>query len=367
MIGTSPTLLEVETARATFPALARTAYLNAGTAGPLAEATAEAMARYQALDLRAGRASAAYWDDALALRDDVRRRIAALLGATADHIALTGSTSDGCRIVIAGLGLRSGDEVVTTDCEHAGLLAPLHASGATIRVAEIRDRPADQAYDAIEAELTSRTRLLALSHVTWTTGQRLPVHELKERARIPVLVDGAQAAGAITVDVGAIDFYTVSGHKWLNGPDSTGALYVRNPDDLPAVLPSVLAYADSRTLTLEPNASRFDWGWHARASLAGLLAAIDARPAWAETAAAAAARRCRELLLEHGTAVRSEAGQSTLVSFESRGDAEAAAVAAERKGVIIRSLPGTNWLRASCGYWTTDHDLERLVDTLQTG
>src|SRR5262249_1036711 len=153
------------------------------------------------------------------------------------------------------------------------------------------------------AELTSRTRLLALSHVTWTTGQRLPIHELKERARIPVLVDGAQAAGAITVDVGAIDFYTVSGHKWLSGPDGTGALYIRDPDALPAGLPSVLAYVAPGTFTLEPNASRFDWGWHARASLAGLLAAIDARPTWAETAAAAAAQRCRELLLEGGIAV----------------------------------------------------------------
>ena len=76
--------------------------------------------------------------------------------------------------------------------------------------------------EAILAAVTPRTRLLALSHVLWTTGRALPVRELREQTGVPILVDGAQSVGAIPVDAALLDFYTVSGQKWLCGPDSTG-------------------------------------------------------------------------------------------------------------------------------------------------
>ena len=94
------------------------------------------------------------------------------------------------------------------------------------------DLGADEALDAIVSEVTPRTRLLAVSHVLWTTGVTLDVHALKERTGLPVLVDGAQSVGAIPVAVGALDYYTVSGQKWLCGPDTTGALYVADVDSL---------------------------------------------------------------------------------------------------------------------------------------
>ncbi|MDX6411728.1 MAG: L-cysteine/cystine lyase, partial [Gaiellaceae bacterium] len=92
-------------ARALFPVLERIAYLNAGTFGPLARATADAMAEQVRRDIEEGRGGKAYIDEMVALRGGVRESMAALLGTTPEHIALTSSTTDGCNIALAGLGL----------------------------------------------------------------------------------------------------------------------------------------------------------------------------------------------------------------------------------------------------------------------
>src|SRR5205823_322926 len=101
-------------------------------------------------------------------------------------VALTSSTTDSCNIVLGGIGLTADDEVVTTDSEHPGLLAPLHASGAKVVVAPVTGRPADDALATLLAAVTPRTRLVALSQVLWTTGQVVPVHELKAQTGLPV-------------------------------------------------------------------------------------------------------------------------------------------------------------------------------------
>ena len=119
------------------------------------------------------------------------------------------------------------------------LLGPLHMSSATVVVAE-------PDAEHIAAAITPRTRLLAISHVLWTTGAVLPVHELRSATGIPVLVDGAQSVGAIPVDANGVDFYTISGQKWLCGPEGTGALVVADPDALRVARPSYLVAARLR-------------------------------------------------------------------------------------------------------------------------
>ena len=356
--------MNVEEARAAFPVLERFAYLNAGTFGPLARATVEAMQARQRRDLDEGRSGAPFMEEHARLRDAVRTRVAGLLSVPPEHVALTTSTTRGCNIAIAGLRLKPGDEVVTTDGEHFGLLGPLHTSGATVRVARIRDLPAGDALDAILAEAGPRTRLVALSHVSWVTGHVLPIAELSAELDVPLLVDGAQAAGAIPVDASGYAFYTVSGQKWLCGPDSTGALYVGDPERLEVATPSYFAqqaYEPAGSFTPREGAARFDSDWLALPSLAALDAAIDRAPVWRFQAAAAAATRCRELLLEAGVEVFTEPGHATLICFVPRSDPAEAAKAAWEQGVVVRDLPGTSWIRASCGYWTNEHDLSRLV------
>jgi L-cysteine/cystine lyase len=297
----------------------------------------------------------------------VRIALADELGVKPAALALTTSTTEGCSTVVGGLDLRPDDEVVTTDVEHFGLIGPLVASGARIRVARIRDRPPAEAFDAIRAEVTPRTRLLALSHVVWITGHRLPAAELRDATGLPVLVDGAQSAGAIPVDANAFDYFTVSAQKWLCGPDSTGALAVRDVDSLRVTSPGYFSQAayDLAEPSFEPraDAARFDTGWLPTPSLVGLEAALSGLPDWRFEHAAAAAGRCRDRLLDAGFDVITEPGHSTLVSFRA-DDPQTLVTRCYEQGVVLRDMPGTGLLRASCGYWTSDDDIDRLVAAL---
>lgn len=348
-------------ARAAFPALERSAYLNAGTFGPLSRATVDAVGAELRHDLELGRHGSGWFERVLGLREQVRSLLGELVRARPEQVALTTSTTDGCAIVTAGLGLEPGDEVVTTTDEHPGLALPLGATGARVVVV-----PPDA--ERIVAAVTPRTKLVAVSQVLWTTGAVLPVRELREATGVPILVDGAQSVGAIPVDAAGIDFLTISGQKWLCGPDTTGALVVADPERLPVARPSYLSkdpsepWAPDGTYVPRRGAARFDPHWLSAGALAGLRVALEAPPPWRFEWAATMAARCRELLATRFDVAR---GGATLVSFRP-GDDEPEDVVArlERRSVSVRDIPGTGLVRVSCGYWTNDGDLERLLEAL---
>ena len=355
-----------EEARALFPVLERFAYLNTGTLGPLSRPTLAAVEERLHFDQERGRGGHGWFMTVLELRARVREQLAAQVGASPAQMALTSSTTDGCNIVLSGLELGLDDEVVTTDSEHPGLLLPLHVSGARVRVAKVAGRPTEDALSSILVCITPRTRLLALSHVLWTTGQVMPVHDLKRESGLPMLVDGAQSVGAIPVDVGELDYYTVSCQKWLCGPEPLGALYVRDPDQLAVAIPSGFAQKSLEpdgTFVPKEGAARFDSGWLATPSLAGLEAALAGSPEWRFERAAEMAGLCRGALRDRFELV-ADGGESTLVSFVPRGEAAAEAARLYDAGVIVRDLPGTGRLRASCGWWTGGDDIDRLVAAL---
>lgn len=286
----------------------------------------------------------------------LRERLAALLSVPAEKVILTTSTTEGCNIVVTGLRLEPEDEVVTTDGEHPGLAMPLQASGAKIRTARVMEPPADQALRAILDEVTPRTRLIALSHVLWLNGHVMPLAEIKRETGLPLLVDGAQSAGAIEVDASVADWYTVSGQKWLCGPETIGALYVADHERL---RPRMQAFAAS----MAQDAARLSVTHLAPSTVAGLLAAVEDFPDWGYERAAALVARCRKALLDAGVEVRTEAGQGTLISFRVPGDPAELVKKAEADGVVIRNLPD-GWLRASVGWWNDEADIDRLVKVL---
>ena len=349
-------------ARAQFPVLERVAYLQAGSVGPLARATAEAMATEAERNLREGRVGLDYIARVLALRSELRAELADLVAAEAEQVALTASTTDGCNLVLAGLDLDPGDEVITTTDEHFGLIGALHASGARVVVV-----PPDA--DSIAGAVTPKTRLLAMSHVLWTTGQVLPVSELREQTGIPILVDGAQSVGAIPVEAAGLDFLTISGQKWLCGPESTGALVVADPERLRVARPSYFSqqgYEPDGSFEPWGGARRFDPNWVPTALMAGLLAAVRLRPEWCFERGAEMAERCRELLREAGEDVVVPESRATIVSWRSGNESTPDVVARlAAVGVAVRDIPKTGLLRASVGWWTSDEDLDRLIAGLK--
>jgi L-cysteine/cystine lyase len=348
--------------------LERLAYLNAGTDGPLPRRSAEAAAARMKRELHNGRSGFRHFVELAQMAEEIRTRVAALLGAETDEVALTRSTTDGINAVLAGLRLDRGAEVVTSDEEHPGLLAPLgrlRGEGIEVKVA-----PFAQVAEAVD----SRTRLVAVSHVSWVSGRIAPLDALRATGA-PMLLDGAQSLGAIPVDVHALgcDFFASAGQKWLCGPDGTGALYVRRDriDDLGVPWPNYLNLADlTRPLELVPAtaARRFDGGVAAGPLVAGWLESLrlldDAPTGWVFDRARAGAARLRELMAGAATLVPGD--ETTLVTWQPPGvdDPQAALETVVRlasSGVVVRSFPDRPWVRASVGAWNSEDDFERLV------
>ncbi len=131
----------------------------------------------------------------MALAAQARAGYATALGCEPVDVALTGSTTDGVNTVIAGLDLRAGDEIVTSDQEHPGLLAPLGRArrrhGVKVRVVPFAE---------LAGEVSSTTRLVACSHVSWVGGEVADVPALVATG-VPLLLDAAQALGAVPINV----------------------------------------------------------------------------------------------------------------------------------------------------------------------
>lgn len=211
-------------------------YMNTGTIGPCRRETIDA-------SLKA-------WDDleslpvkfygiqgAEALAERTRTVAARFLGCDVSEIVVTNSTTSGMNAVAQGLRLAAGDRILITDQEHSG---GLHCwkyfekyYGAKIDTVAIRrgEFNSDAIVEKFKSSIDNRTKLISLSHVFSSTGLRMPVAEISALARangILCIVDGAQAAGAIKVNVKELGChaYATSGHKWLMGPKGTGLLYI---------------------------------------------------------------------------------------------------------------------------------------------
>jgi L-cysteine/cystine lyase len=355
----------VEELRAQFPVLERVAYLNAGTNGPVPRRAFEATEAALIEQLEQGRSNKAWFERMVERIDLLRERAAGLLGASQADVALTGSTTDGINSVLGAVDIAEGDEILTSDEEHPGVLGPLATArdtrGATVRVVP---------FDELPDEVRPDTRIIVTSHVSWATGRVMDTAPLAASGALVVL-DGAQGLGAIPVDVRALgcDFYAASGQKWLCGPGGMGYLYA-DPElvpDLPAPWSGyhAMQWSDQALVpALHQDARRLSTGYpaphHVEWSHASLDVFEEAGFDEVYERAAELAERFAGMLLERGIEVAPR-GLSTLVSFEVP-DPEAFAQRAADEGIVIRHLPGRPWARASVGAWNTLEELERLAE-----
>jgi len=391
--------------RAEFPILATTqrgkplVYLDSAATAQKPQAVIDAVSRFYAEDYASIHRGVYELSERATRRyEGARERVAAFLGAReAREIVFVRNATEAINLVawsFARARLGPGDEVLLTAAEHHANLVPwqmvCEERGAGIRVAPILDS-GEIDLARFESLLSERTRLVAVTHVSNVLGTINPVARLTALAHargIPVLVDGAQAAPRIPVDVEAIgcDFYAVSGHK-LYGPSGIGALYGR-ADLLEAMPPflgggSMIESVSFEKTTYAGVPMRFEAGTPNAEGAVGLAAALD----WLDALGMERIAHHEAELLAYGEALLREipgvriygtaAEKTGVIAFALDGvhphdvgtvlDGEGIAIRAghhcaqplmERYGVAAMA-------RASLGAYTTREDFDRLAAAIQ--
>ena len=189
-------------------------------------------------------------DKYVAMRESLRGKVARMLRVSPDEVAVTRNTSEGSNIIVKGIDLKAGDEVLITDHNH-----PSNSDSWRIRArrdgfvvkslpTSVPARSAAELVHDFEKAISPRTRVIAITHLTSTTGVLYPAREIASLARkrgIYMHLDGAQTFGALDVNLHEIgcDSYSTSAHKWLMGPLEAGLLYVR-AERIPEIWPSIV-------------------------------------------------------------------------------------------------------------------------------
>lgn len=215
-------------ARALFPATQRASYLNAAASSPIATTVHQAVVDHYREAMEWGDVGFEAW---IRRKDEIRRRLAQLIGADAEDVAFLNSTSMGFNLVARMLRAHGVRQVVTLADEFPTTTLPLLNAGLTLRV--VRPKK-DGAYslDDLEAAVGRSTGAIVLSAVQYASGFRIDLQAVRRLCRAKKLlfaVNGAQALGQVPIDVKAagIDFLCGTSHKWMMGGFGVGIFYAR--------------------------------------------------------------------------------------------------------------------------------------------
>lgn len=322
----------------------------------------------------------------------IKEKAARIFECEADSLALTGTATEGINIIINGLPLKRGDEIITSAHEHPALnialLNRMQRHGIVIKTFEPDLNEGLNQIESIGRLLSRRTRLVFISHVTCTTGQCFPVREIANRVHQHgawLALDGAQAVGALPISMKNIDadFYAVSGHKWLLGPRRTGILYVR-PALLDTLRPvTVGAYSDdgydmkTRSLKLHKTARRYEFATQNEALFIGLGEAMD----FIQTISIPRIWEHNHVLAEmfyhglkqmHGIRILSPAEpeyRSSMITFSmDRLNCRDTSAALGKMGFRVRVVPeaGLEAVRVSFHVCNGPGDVTRLLNAVET-
>ena len=379
---------KVAAVREALPALGAGIYLNTGSVGPMPAETAAAMAEIVDYELRIGRGAMDYWDGFLERLAEARAAVAAVVGADVDEIGMTHSASGGMNAGVSSVALGAGDRIVTTDAEHVGGLGAVHAAaartGAEIAIAEIGlGDDEDRTLAALDAAMSPRTKVVVISHVLWTSGAVIPVQAIAalahQRGAI-VVVDGAQAVGAIPVNVQdlGVDVYAIPGQKWLLGPEGTGAVWASPGASANGLVSQGSWYAyeriDPREVVPWSNGRRFEEPGQYRPGITGLARSCGwlsmyVGLAWVHERGGAMARVAADRLaaIDGVELLTPVERMATLVTFRIRGWDAGAALdeIGARTFAIARTIPQLGAIRLSVGFFTTRDEIERVASAVE--
>lgn len=269
--------------RKKFPLKDSRVYLNNGTFGPSPQVVLDALQS----SFEKTNTSGEYGHI-----EPEREKLAEFVGIKTSEISLTHNTTEGINIMCWGLPLKAGDEVIITLHEHVGNALPwlnrakLH--GIVLKPFEPKATAAEN-FDLIKSLVNPKTKVIAIPHVTCTTGLVFPIKEISGFARskgIFTAIDGAHGAGTFDLDLHYLgcDLYASSYHKWVLGPNGTGFLYVREEILEQVQAYQVGAYSDLGWDMYQnppefkgyvPTAHRFDYGSQSLPMMVGALAAAD--------------------------------------------------------------------------------------------
>ena len=266
-----------------------------------------------------------------------------LFDCDADRVVFTSNCTHGLNIAIRSL-MKPGARVVISGFEHNAVTRPLHALGATIRVAGRRLFDWDNMLDEFEAALQQGADAAVFTHVSNVFGYILPVEQMAALCRdygVPFIIDAAQSAGSLPVSLKGFgaDFIAMPGHKGLLGPQGTGIL-------LCGKLPQPLLYGGTGSESIrqdmpDDTPERIEAGTLNVPGIAGLYAGLRyLRQEGIERIfkrEQKQAKRCAAGLEKMGMKVYSGPHQAGTVSFLSGLDCETAAQIFAKKGIAVRA------------------------------
>ena len=209
-----------------FPLTSKRVYFNNGTFGPSPNSVLEVLKKEHDYFNEWGEYGST---------KEARKTLANFVNVAAEEISLTHNTTEGINIVTWGLPLKKGDEVIITKQEHVGNALPwlnrakLH--GIVLKPFEPA-QTAKENLQIVESLITKKTKVIAIPHITCTTGLVMPIKEIAALAKskgIFTAIDGAHGAGTFNLDLKDLgcDFYATSCHKWMLGPNGSGFVYIR--------------------------------------------------------------------------------------------------------------------------------------------
>lgn len=385
----------LEQQRQEFPSLSNKVYFNFGGQGTLPRSALKAIIDAHEFLQQKGPFSLRVNSWLQQKEAVLRQELAQEFNVFPQTISLTENVTVGCNIVLWGIDWQKGDRILITDCEHPGIIAIVKEIARRFGV-EIAICPILQTLNqgnpttVIQDYLTPTTRLVILSHLLWNTGQVLPLSEIVSVCHhfahsdrpIRVLVDAAQSAGSLPLDLAAsnVDFYAFTGHKWFCGPVGVGGLYIR-PESFDYLNPTFIGWrgidlnGNGQPMAWKNDGRKFEVASSAYPQYEGLRAALVVHQNWGRVE-----KRYKQICqlsaylwqglskIEGIKCLKNSPPEAGLVSFQvTRNLAHKQLVQElEEKGFFLRTIHYPDCIRACIHYFTLPAEIEQLIEVIDS-